>query len=152
VDVTTQDPLLAGIDRTNLADLTFGTTALITNTTTIYNGCTCAGIAYVGTYNLTAPDHQYYEPALVFNQALGGYDKDIADDVAHEVGHNLGLSHDGTTTSDYYWGQGPWAPVMGAGYYHPIVQFSKGEYANANNTEDDFSVMQQNGLPLRADD
>ena len=33
-----------------------------------------------------------------------------------------------------------------------VSQFSTGEYAGANNTEDDFAVMRPNGLPLRADD
>jgi PKD repeat protein len=32
------------------------------------------------------------------------------------------------------------------------VQWSKGEYAGANNVQDDYAVMQSNGLPLRADD
>ncbi len=31
-------------------------------------------------------------------------------------------------------------------------QWSKGEYAGANNAEDDFAVLQSNGLSLRTDD
>jgi hypothetical protein len=151
VDVTTQDPTLAAIDRSGAGDLFFGTRALITNTNTIYSGCTCSGVAFIGTFGITS-DHQYYEPALIFNNALYGYDKDLGDTISHEVGHNLGLEHDGTTSSDYYMGQGAWAPIMGAGFYHPLTQFSKGEYANADMKQDDFAVMQQNGLPLRADD
>jgi hypothetical protein len=151
IDVTTEDPTLALIDRVGLSDLLYGTRALITNTNTIYSGCTCSGIGYVGVFGIPS-GHQYYEPALVFNNALAGYDKDLGDTISHEVGHNLGLDHDGTTSADYYTGQGAWAPIMGAGFYHPIVQFSKGEYGSANNTQDDFSVMQQNGAPLRSDD
>ena len=151
VDVTTEDPTLGLLDRVGAGDVLFGTRALITNTSTIYSGCSCAGIAYIGTYGITS-SHQYYQPALVFAQALGGYDKDLGDAIAHEVGHNLGLDHDGTSSQDYYLGQGAWAPIMGAGYYHPITQFSKGEYPGANNTQDDFAVMQQNGLSLRTDD
>ena len=41
---------------------------------------------------------------------------------------------------------------MGVGYYEPITQWSMGEYPGANNTEDDFAVIQSFGLPLRADD
>ncbi|OYU75456.1 MAG: PKD domain-containing protein, partial [Burkholderiales bacterium PBB5] len=41
---------------------------------------------------------------------------------------------------------------MGVGYYQALTQWSRGEYAGANNTQDDFAVMQSNGLPLRADD
>src|SRR5205085_11932623 len=42
--------------------------------------------------------------------------------------------------------------IMGVGYYQPLTQWSKGEYAGANNLQDDYAVMQSNGLPLRADD
>ena len=41
---------------------------------------------------------------------------------------------------------------MGVGYYEPITQWSKGEYAGANNTQDDFAVMRSNGLLPVADD
>ncbi|HVV35605.1 MAG TPA: Calx-beta domain-containing protein [Acidimicrobiales bacterium] len=151
VDVTTEAPALSLLDRVGSSDQLYGTKALITNTSTIYSGCGCAGVAYVGTFAVTS-SHQYYEPALIFSQALGGYDKDLADAIAHEVGHNLGLSHDGNATSAYDFGHGDWAPIMGAGYYHPLTQFSDGDYGAANNTEDDFAVMQHNGAPLRADD
>jgi hypothetical protein len=56
----------------------------------------------------------------------------------------------------YYQGQGSgatgWAPIMGVGYYQALVQWSRGQYSGANNTQDDYAVMQSNGLPLRADD
>jgi PKD repeat protein len=41
---------------------------------------------------------------------------------------------------------------MGVGYYEQLVQWSKGEYANANNTEDDIQIIQNNGALLMADD
>jgi hypothetical protein len=41
---------------------------------------------------------------------------------------------------------------MGIGYYQPVVQWSRGEYTGANNVQDDYAVMQSNGLPLRNDD
>ena len=69
-------------------------------------------------------------------------------------GHNLGLFHDGQIPGDgsYYEGHEPWAPIMGVGYYEPVVQFSKGEYADATNTEGDFSVMASHGVKARTDD
>jgi PKD repeat protein len=99
----------------------------------------------------------FYKPALVFYDALGGgNEKYVADAISHEAGHNMGLSHDGTSSSGYYSGHGSgetgWAPIMGVGYYQPLVQWSKGEYASANNTQDDYAVMQNTGLPPRADD
>jgi PKD repeat protein len=41
---------------------------------------------------------------------------------------------------------------MGVGYYQALVQWSKGEYAGANNVQDDYAVMAGNGLPVRLDD
>ena len=41
---------------------------------------------------------------------------------------------------------------MGVGYNKAISQWSKGEYADANNAQDDIAVMQSFGLPLRTDD
>ncbi len=152
VDVTTEDPGAAAIDRTDANDQVFGTRVLITNTTTIFSGCNCTGLGFVGVFDSTGTDHPYYQPAFVFNKGLGSVEKNLGEVSSHEAGHNLGLSHDGTTTVDAYAGQGPWAPIMGAAYYHPITQWSKGEYANANNKEDDFGLMQANGLSYRADD
>src|SRR5207249_904895 len=77
--------------------------------------------------------------------------KYIAEAVSHEVGHTLGLNHDGTSTVGYYSGQGNWAPIMGVGYYHEVTQWSKGEYADANNTQDDLAII-QGYISYRADD
>ncbi|MBD2301822.1 hypothetical protein H6G28_24990 [Nostoc sp. FACHB-190] len=42
---------------------------------------------------------------------------------------------------------------MGAGYYQNLTQWSKGQYASANNTEDDLQVITTyNGFSYRADD
>jgi hypothetical protein len=157
VDVTTQDPGSAAITRTDAADQTFGTRALITNTSTIYSSCGCGGIAYVGTFDhyqssFNTPAHGYYQPAFVFQRGVGSGAHNIAEAASHEVGHNLGLRHDGTATAGYYTGHAGWAPIMGVGYYQPITQWSRGEYSGANNTEDDWAVMQANGAPMRADD
>ncbi|MCA3559834.1 MAG: PKD domain-containing protein [Aestuariivirga sp.] len=154
VDVTTQAPPPDRLARSNSADTVFGTTVLITNSAGVYT-CTCGGIAYVGVFNSTT---ERFKPALVFHNMLNrGDEKPVAEAISHEAGHNMGLSHDGTASAGYYSGHGAdpltaWAPIMGVGYYKPLVQFSKGEYAGANNKEDDFAVAQSFGLPLRADD
>ena len=158
VDVTTQDPGLAALDRADASDQVYGVHAIITNSASLWQSvCTsaCGGIAYVGVSDMVAPNHEYYQPAIIFQPGLGGTGataKTIAEGTSHEVGHNFGLNHDGTATLGYYAGQGSWAPIMGLGYNRPIVQWSKGEYAGANNTEDDLAVMATHGATPRADD
>ena len=153
VNVTTEAVPLEQITRAGSADDIFGTTVLITSSTGVYS-CSCGGVAYLGVFDDTS---EFYKPALVFyNQLGGGNEKYVAEAISHEAGHNMGLNHDGTATVGYYQGHGSgatgWGPIMGVGYYQALVQWSKGEYAGANNLQDDYVVMQGNGLPLRADD
>jgi hypothetical protein len=74
---------------------------------------------------------------------------------SHEVGHTVGLLHDGTATEGYFGGHGTgagsWAPIMGVGYYKEVVQWSKGEYTGANNTQDDLTVI-GTYIPVVADE
>jgi hypothetical protein len=151
VDVTTQEPSAAAIDRSGSADQQYGTRVVVDPGTWYQSGCGCGGVAYVGVYDNTSK-HSYYQPALVFTKGVGTGAKNIAEAAAHEAGHNVGLSHDGTASVGYYAGHGAWAPIMGVGYSKAISQWSKGEYSGANNKEDDFAVIGQNGLALRADD
>jgi hypothetical protein len=154
VDVTTEEPTAETLSRSDSSDETFGTTVVITDNNGVYN-CSCGGVAYIGVFNSTSP---YFKPAFVFYNMLGNGDESVvAEAISHEAGHNVGLFHDGSSTSSYYGGHfidaaSAWAPIMGLGYYKTIVQFSRGEYADANNTEDDFAVAESYGLPLRADD
>ncbi len=155
VDVTTQDPGYAGINRASTSDLSFGTRLVVTGTQSVYaTACPsgCGGVAYVGTVDSTGSTHDYYQPAWVFTNGTGTGGKNIAEAATHEGGHNLGLSHDGTATLGYYSGHGGWAPIMGVGYSKPVTQWSRGEYSGANQTQDDFAVANSNSIPLRADD
>jgi hypothetical protein len=77
--------------------------------------------------------------------------------IAHEVGHTLGLSHDGTSISEYYQGHsttlGKWGPIMGAPFNAAITHWSQGEYADANRTQDDLVIIgSRNNVSLRVDD
>jgi hypothetical protein len=152
VDVTTEDPGSAALTRSSSSDNQFGVRVLISPISS-YVG-SYGGIAYIGVFDYTG---DYYKPALVFPEKLAQSEKYIAEACSHEAGHTLGLQHDGTTSgSSYYSGHGSgetgWAPIMGVGYYKNLTQWSKGEYSGANNTEDDFAVIQSNGLSFRADD
>ena len=104
------------------------------------------GVAYVNVFG-QSNYHTYYSPALVYYNHLGsGGETYVAEASSHEFGHNLGLSHDGTTTgTEYFQGLGgglsSWAPIMGNSYYNNVTQWSRGEYPNANNTQDDRAII-----------
>jgi len=112
------------------------------------------GVAYLDSFVWTGDT-----PCWVFSSLLGDDAKNIAEASTHEFGHTLGLYHDGRISPQegYYQGHGSgatsWAPIMGVGYYVSLVQWSKGEYNSANNTEDDLAVItSQNGFGYRGDD
>ena len=71
--------------------------------------------------------------------------KEGGESASHELGHTLGLEHDGRVSpaDGYYVGRDHknWAPIMGLGYEKPVSQWSKGEYNQANNKEDDLAIM-----------
>ena len=148
VNVTTQDPGVNAITRSGSSDEYYGTRVVVTVDN--FANCGCGGFAYLTAYNDTS---DYYKPAFVFNKGLVG----AGEAISHEVGHNLGLHHDGGSGGvGYYTGHGSgatgWAPIMGVGYYQLLVQWSKGEYTGANNQEDDITVIQSYGAPLMTDD
>jgi hypothetical protein len=140
VDVTTEFTSEAAITRTDWTDAFYGTRVLITPISSYigYYG----GIAYVGAYDDIG---DYCKPALVFPENLGSRAKTIAEACSHECGHNLGLSHDGAPGQVYYPGSGSgetgWAPIMGNSYSQNLSQWSRGEYPNANNQQDDVAIL-----------
>ncbi|MEB0135793.1 PKD domain-containing protein [Actimicrobium sp. CCC2.4] len=141
VDITTEAPAVpAG---------KIGATILITP-----QPASMGGYAYLNSFSTFAAGAA---PAFCFPNNLANAEKYIADCVSHELGHTLGLGHQGQLPSTgYYTGQGSgetgWAPIMGVGYYKNLPQWSKGEYARANNTQDAYAVMRARGLNPRADD
>lgn len=154
VDVTTQEPAAGGLWRSSTSDTRYGTRVAFTSGTTVQSALcrsTCGGVAWIGTFDsiLTAETRS---PAWVFPGSLSNSAKYMAEAASHEAGHTLGLGHDGTTTSSYYGGGDLWGPLMGSPYRSGVTQWSRGDYLNAGNHEDDLAIAVSNGAPLRADD
>ncbi len=153
VDVTTQDPGQAAWTRTSSGDTKYGTRVLVTSSQTAQaQACSgCLGVAWLGTFDMVDPGAEY-QPAWVFATNRNFAPMIVAQAASHEAGHNLGLSHDGRNQEPYYAGTQAWGPIMGSSMTRAVSQFSIGEYAGANQTQDDFAMMRANGLPLRTDD
>ena len=117
---------------------------IITPTDTAAPGS--GGVAYLFSFNQAGGSFSNTIPCWVFNGGVVG----IAEAISHELGHTMGLYHDGrevpgTGHEEYFLGHGTgatsWCPIMGAGYYVNVVQWSKGEYQYANNQEDDLAII-----------
>jgi hypothetical protein len=79
--------------------------------------------------------------------------------LSHEVGHGIGLFHDGGNPGGEYFNGFPsfqWTPLMGNvwpgdRWANALYQYSKGEYTSATQKQDDFTVVAKN-FPFREDD
>ncbi len=162
VNVTTIDPGIEALRYSGSGDTQWGIRVIMTKESSMVTDSTkrtgAGGIAYIDSFRWSSDT-----PAWVY--VTGG--KNVAEAASHEVGHSLGLSHDGLTTgASYYSGHGSgetsWAPLMGVGYSKNVTQWDRGEYYNANNTgstanyskgADDLSIITaNNGFSYRADD
>ncbi len=149
IDVTTERPSAFG-PRIALALITRNTDA---------NGlpnpaATAGGVAYVDVFG--SGDYTNHQPAWIYFDNLCRVESYIAEAVSHEIGHNLGLSHDAQTDGSYYYsGHGcrntSWGPIMGSSYGRNVSQWSRGEYYLANNTEDDLAIIADK-IAYRSDD
>lgn len=151
VDVTTEDPGSAGLLRTSGSDANYGMRVIFGPD---QNSTGAGGVAYVGSFDSITAAGSPDTPCFVF-AGVGAGTKFMTEAGSHEVGHTVGLYHDGTSSLGYYQGHGTgatsWAPIMGVGYYKDVVQWSKGDYTDANNQQDDVTVI-GTYLPPLADD
>ena len=106
--------------------------------TPTYEWCGQLGITLGGSFS-------YDEPCFAFTTFNKG--KAAAEVGSHELGHAFGLTHDGLSNpySDYFNGQGTspkdWSAIMGGAHTKNMIQWSKGEYQNANNQQDDLAIL-----------
>lgn len=161
VDVTTEEPPVADLIRSGSGDTRWGIRVCIGESNPS-PAPGAGGVAYLGSFNWNSDT-----PTFVFIEGAGIVGKYVSDATVHEVGHTLGLSHDGriSPSESYYTGHGAgataWAPHMGVGYYVELVQWSKGEYLSANQQQDDLALITHpsnngwgstNGFGYRVDD
>jgi hypothetical protein len=132
-------------------------------TPTVDAAPTAGGVAYLGSFKWSGTT-----PCWAFNGTGSSATSSTAVHYAsmtgsHELGHTFNLRHDGDTSKTgssgiYYAGHGTgvtsWGPIMGAPFTANVIQWSKGEYANANNTEDDVATISGSffGLGYTVDD
>ena len=187
IDVTTEDPSLSSLSRSSINDINFGMTAVVSSSATWSQACNCGGLAYQPSFNqlaLSPNGLNIMNPAFNFNKfdpKSNSYisAKDLGGIINHELGHTLGLTHDGTSPSanvktsnlEYYPGHGNWAPIMGSSWGKAIRQWSKNEYRDGvprspgngcgeptggwwpkPSIRDDFSIFACNDVFFRSDD
>lgn len=152
IDVTTESPPAASFRRGSEAIRVIISSNIDQRTgNRWFDGS--GGVAYMGSWQWKTDT-----PVWVFENNLGGDEKRIAEAISHEVGHALGLDHDGGSEEDYFKGFGDrehgWAPIMGAAYNKPVTQWSRGDYVGASNTEDDLDIITspENGVRFVQDD
>lgn len=168
VNVTTEDPGESDLVNEGGTDNRWGIRVVMTLVDFSNSGA--GGFAFINSFNWSYESPGATDtPAYVFNN----FSLAVAAAVTHEVGHSVGLSHDGTTSanpiqpsSEYYNGHGTgensWGPIMGSGYYANVTTWDDGTYigtsngsANANfgSGPSDLNVITtQNGFSYVPDD
>lgn len=147
VNITTKEPTLDQLTKDGRDDEVYGLRVVNTQPTDEFGGF--CGIAQ---FNIFDSDID----APVFTVCKG--DADGALVTAHEVGHALGLRHDGLDGAQYhpgtFDGDYSWGPIMGAPFGAEVTQWSDGDYAGSTNTEPDYDIITSdaNGFGFRADD
>ena len=145
VNVTTKDPGVDALVNSGNGDQFYGVRSVNTQLPMV------SAMALVASRISTVLTMERDDPVFAFNKGANNG----AMTNSHEVGHALGLLHDGLGSSTYHSGTGSgetsWGPIMGAPFGENVTQWSNGDYANSTQTEDDYSIITSsfNGFDFR---
>ncbi|MFI4871644.1 MAG: GC-type dockerin domain-anchored protein [Phycisphaerales bacterium JB061] len=139
INVTTKDPGVAALVKSNGDDSNFGMRVIMSQYTNGFGEGT-GGIALLSTFRSNTDT-----PCFVFNKGLGAGPMSAS----HEAGHTLALRHDGLNGSEYHPGSSngspSWGPIMGAPFGRTLVQWSRGDYPGATQTiQQDTAIITNN--------
>ncbi|MEO0770192.1 MAG: zinc-dependent metalloprotease family protein, partial [Cyanobacteria bacterium J06649_4] len=155
VNVTTEEPDINDLQKGD-GDDRWGVRVVMTQDDAPEYSFGGGGIAFLHSF-----DSDIDQPVYSFNKGANAASKTAS----HEVGHSLGLSHDGLRANidpnnpngadSYYDGHGTgvtaWQTIMG-GHSNGIVQWSKGEYYGADNAQQDDLAQINTHLAYKSDD
>lgn len=147
VNVTTIEPPLSDLVKSNSGDQRYGVRCVQTQATGGFGGF--GGIALLNSFNDSIDN-----PCFSLNKG----ENTGSQTVSHEAGHTLGLSHDGLNGSTYHPGTGggetSWGPLMGAPFSSNLVHWSNGDYSGATTSQNDLNIITKsaNGFGFLADD
>lgn len=126
VNVTTLAPPDDWLYKTGNTDSNYGVRVVISSYGP--SSSIAGGTAFIDSFTSSSDT-----PVFVYNTSITG----ACEAISHEVGHSLGLSHDGTGTTAYYTGHGTgetsWAPIMGGSYNRNVSTWDDGTYTGSNN-------------------
>lgn len=145
----------------------------ITTDVAVYNAAKSADVLKTGNIKFVDADGRSNACLACFGTTTAGtlyrnpnnnnYGYGIGMTCAHEVGHQMGMSHDGGSSQsdpEYFFGLPAvqWNAIMGNYWYgdkwnHQLFQWSKGEYNTATQKQDDLQIMNVNEkVPYMVDD
>ncbi|MEO6902243.1 MAG: zinc-dependent metalloprotease [Bacteroidia bacterium] len=143
----------------------------VTTNLAVYNAAKSANVSRTGIMGFANADGRSNAPLSSFgttsagtlyrNALHGEYGYGLGMTCSHEMGHQMGMSHDGgsaQTDPEYFFGlpDVQWCPIMGnywraSAWNNQLFQWSKGEYNTSTNKEDDLRIMASK-VPYMKDD